>query len=246
MVFNLSVQMLHSEQDALDAAQGVFEKVLLKKESFREESQFSTWVYSIAYHYLVDEIRRGKREAVSFELFENDISHFEEYRNELGLTPAEEKIYIEQIKIGCTRALLQCLDPESRFIYILGSIFDFPRKEAAEICGITPGSFRMNLSRSKKKVRNFMTKNCGLVNSGARCRCGRRILIAAERGRVNLEKEFYHASGALIDEYVRELNEADEIARIYRGNPYLELTAQEIFRIQSRLSVLRDTPCQTS
>lgn len=51
-VFNLSLRMLGLIPDAEDAAQEILIKVMTHLSDFREESQFSTWVISIALNHL--------------------------------------------------------------------------------------------------------------------------------------------------------------------------------------------------
>ena len=48
MVFNLSLRMLGSFADAEDATQDILLKMITHLSSFRSESSFTTWVFSIA------------------------------------------------------------------------------------------------------------------------------------------------------------------------------------------------------
>jgi RNA polymerase sigma factor (sigma-70 family) len=239
MVFNLSVQMLHNEIDAEEATQSIFEKVLKKLPTFKNQSKLSTWIYRISYNYLIDEIRKKNPQEISFDLFENDVTNFQPYENELGLSAYEEKVYIEEIKVGCTLALLQCLDPQNRFIYIIGTIFDFPRKEAAEICDMEYDKYRKRLSRTKEKIKYFMGKNCGLINPGAECKCKKRVFIARERGRINHERILYQTENKLIRNCIKEMNEIDEIAMIYKNNPFIE-TSKDISHMLNQFNVLQE------
>jgi len=240
MTYNLSLRMLLNEEDARDATQSIFEIVTRKIGQFRHDSKLSTWVYRISHNYLVDEKRKQKHEPITFELFEKDVRNFRKYENEFNLSPEEEKMYAEEVKIGCTKALLQCLDRESRFIFILGTIFSTPRKEAAEICGLTHGNYRAKLSRSKEKIRNFMSKNCGLLNPQAECKCRKRLLIASERGRINLEKVLHRTESRRIKDYISELNQMDELSNIYRDNPFEEDDREEISRKIRQLEIVQE------
>ena len=112
-------------------------------------------------------------------MFENDVKYFEPYNDELNLTDDEIKIYVEQVKVGCTKAMLQCLDDADRFIYILGKLFEFSSKDGAEICGLTETAYRKRLSRAVNKIKNFMNLNCGLINPNVICRCSKRIAYSA-------------------------------------------------------------------
>lgn len=118
-------------------------------------------------------------------------------------------------------AILQCLDPESRFIFIIGSVFNFSQKDAAEICNIGYDSYRKRLSRIKTRIRSFMSKNCGFINPEAKCKCRKRLLIAVERGRVNPDKMLYINEDKSISLFIDEMNEMDQIAQTFQGNPFM-------------------------
>lgn len=221
MVFNLSIHMLHSIERAEDETQMIFEKVLTRYKDFREESSLKTWVYSIAKNHLIDIQRKIKREEISFELFEKDAQTYTPYNGELSLNSVEEKLYVEEVKVGCTLAILQCLEPESRFIFILGSIFNFSHREAAEICNLGYDNFRKKLSRINNRIRSFMGKNCGLINPDAKCQCRKRLLIAVKRGRINPEKMLYINEDRKINQMIDVMNEIDLIAQTFQGNPFM-------------------------
>jgi hypothetical protein len=46
---------------------------------------------------------------------------------------AEKKLLVEEVKIGCSTGMLQCLDAESRITYILGEILELDSIEDAYI-----------------------------------------------------------------------------------------------------------------
>ncbi|HXU06794.1 MAG TPA: sigma-70 family RNA polymerase sigma factor [Polyangia bacterium] len=63
-VFHLALRMLGDPEDARDACQEVLVRIVTKLGSFRGESQFRTWVYSVATHALLNfrkEMRRPRR-----------------------------------------------------------------------------------------------------------------------------------------------------------------------------------------
>ena len=220
MVYNLSINFLHDEYLAEDATQEIFLKTNDKIGSFRKESSLSTWIYRIAYNYLVDEKRKKFKDEISFDMFEYDINNYVHFKNEINLTDKEMDIYVEQIKIGCTKALLQCLGEKDRFIFILGNIFDFNSKDGAYICNITETAYRQRLSRSTRKITNFMNLNCGLINDTATCHCKKRIGVALENERINSDMLLHYTESKKIKDYLNTMNDLDEIAKIYRDNPY--------------------------
>ncbi len=52
LVFNLSLRMLGTFPDAEDASQDILLKVITHLSSFKGDSSFSTWVFSIAVNHL--------------------------------------------------------------------------------------------------------------------------------------------------------------------------------------------------
>ncbi len=222
MVFNLALGFLHGVEEAEEATQEILLKANAAIGSFRGESALGTWVYRIAYNYLVDERRAGFRDEISFEMFEGDVNHFSPFTNEIGLSDTEMAVYVEEIKVGCTKAMLQCLDPADRFAFILGNIFDFSGEEGARICGLSEAAYRQRLSRASRKIANFMSLNCGLVNPDATCHCRKRIGVALERGRINPDMLLHHAESRKIRDYLSAMNDLDSVAAIFRDNPYIE------------------------
>lgn len=71
--------------------------------------------------------------------------------------------------------MLQCLNRESRMVYLLGEILEFNSVEGAEIMDIAAATFRQKLSRSRKKLHAFLNNNCGIVNSKNKCRCHEKV-----------------------------------------------------------------------
>jgi len=242
MVYNISLNMLHNEMDAEDATQQIFEKVILNIQKFQHRSAFSTWVYRIAFNHLMDFKKRRFNDEISFDAFSRDVTSFEPYESGLNLTREEERIYIEQIKIGCTLALLQCLKKESRLVYILGNIFSFQGKEGAEICGMTEVQFRKELSRSQERIRNFMNRNCGLINPEAPCKCRRRLAIAIDRKRVNMDQLLHTDVSGRISDFKEELNSMDEISRIYRSNPFRDRSSLFDSAMKEKFRILQENP----
>src|SRR5207237_10557101 len=90
----------------------------------------------------------------------------------------EGSILIEEVKIGCTLAMLQCLDRPHRLAYILGEILGLPGAEAAEALGVDPSVLRKRLERARDAILAFTRSYCGLVSDDAACRCNRRVTAA--------------------------------------------------------------------
>ncbi len=185
MVYNLSLRMLGNPHDAEDAAQEIMIKIITQLSIFRKESAFSTWVYRIATNYLINcKKSMFAQRPLSFEYYAQDINAGFIPNTDDLLQGVENDILAEELKQSCTNVMLQCLDPESRCIYVLGLMFKADSKVCGEILGMTADAYRQRLSRIRKKVAAFLGEYCGLSGT-EKCSCPKRVGYAVQTRRLN-------------------------------------------------------------
>ena len=185
IVFNLSLRMLGTFADAEDAAQDILLKKITHLSSFKGGSAFTTWVFSIAVNHLKNYKKHMfARYPLSFEYYGDDIENGK-IQDVPDLTQNVEKdILAEELKMSCTNVMLQCLDAESRCIFILGTMFKIDSRIAGDILGMTPEAYRQRLSRVRKKMAEFLGQYCGEYGNG-RCKCRDRVNYAIQSHRLN-------------------------------------------------------------
>ena len=124
MVFNLSLRMLGMIPDAEDAAQEILIKVMTHLSSFRQESSLQTWVFRIAVNHLLH-YRKGmfSNRPLSFEAYSEDIASGREKDVPDVSGGVDQALLERELKLSCTNVMLQCLDAESRCVYVLGTMF---------------------------------------------------------------------------------------------------------------------------
>lgn len=185
LVFNLSLRMLGTFPDAEDAAQDILLKVVTHLSSFKGESAFTTWVFRIAVNHLKNYKKHMfARFPLSFEYYGDDIKN-----GAVGDLPdltqnVERSILAEELKLSCTNVMLQCLDAESRCIFILGTMFKLDSRIAGDILSLTPEAYRQRLSRIRRKMADFLQEYCGEYGDG-KCRCADRIDYAIQNHRIS-------------------------------------------------------------
>jgi hypothetical protein len=103
-------------------------------------------------------------------------------------TGVELKLLVDEAWIGCTSAMLLCLDREQRLAYVLGEIMGATDVLAAEVLGLTRAAFRQRLARARRDLHSFMTAKCGLVDRANPCRCARKTRGFMQRGYVDPRK----------------------------------------------------------
>lgn len=184
LIFNLSLRMLGTFPDAEDASQDILLKVMTHLSSYKGESAFSTWVFRIATNHLRDYKKHMfAKFPLSFEFYGDDIQNAD-IQNVPDLTQdVERSILAEELKLSCTNVMLQCLDAESRCIFILGTMFKIDSRIAGDILGITPEAYRQRLSRVRKKMAEFLSEYCGEYGKGT-CHCANRVNYAIQNHRI--------------------------------------------------------------
>lgn len=223
MVYNLSLRMLGSPHDAEDAEQEIMIKIITQLSAFRKESQFSTWVYRISINYLINcKKSMFAQRPLSFEYYGEDINAGFIPNTKDLLQHVDEGILAEELKQSCTNVMLQCLDPESRCIYVLGVMFKADSKMCGEILGITPDAYRQRLSRIRKKVADFLSDYCGLSKTGI-CNCQKRVGYAIQTHRLNPKNLEYSNLDKLKKPdtlgFTQAMEEMDELSLIFSELP---------------------------
>lgn len=227
LVFNLSLRMLGTIHDAEDASQEILIRVMTNLASFRGESAFTTWVFRIAVNHLKN-YRKSMfaQHPLSFEYYGEDIVSGRE-KDIPDLTMGVDRNLLEQeLKLSCTNVMLQCLDTDSRCIYILGTMFRVESRLAAEILEISPEAYRQRLSRIKKKMAGFLDEYCGLSGKGV-CSCSKRISYAIATHRVNPEKPEYTSleeNTEFLQECKTAMEEIDDRSLVFSSLPAYRTT----------------------
>lgn len=226
-VFNLAIRMLAHGPDAEDATQEILIKVITHLGDVIEAEAAGAWAFRIACRHLVHASKQGKLEAgrLTFKGFATDLDDGLEDLPDNSAEDAETRMMIEEVKIGCTLALLTCLSRSLRAAYILGEILELTDMEAASALEIDAAAFRQRLRRARSLVIGFLEARCGIVSPAATCRCDRRVMQALRLGRVERghprtpPAETPMPSIAEVRASVARLEQGRAAAALMRSNP---------------------------
>lgn len=187
-IYNVALNFTASTDDALDVMQEVLVKVVTNLSKFKKDSEFRTWVYRIVKNHFLNEKRsKYKQEVIPWTDFANGLDNTfddDSYHSD----SIEKKMVVEEAKLSCMKAMLLCLSPEQRLVFIIGELFETPDTLAAEILDISKNNFRKKLSRAREQLYNFMNNKCGLVNKNNPCRCVKKTAGFIKCGYVDPEK----------------------------------------------------------
>jgi RNA polymerase sigma factor (sigma-70 family) len=218
-VYGLALRMLWNREDAEDATQEILVRVVTRLAQFNFQSKLTTWVYRIAVNYILD-VRKSpvERMQLNFPAFAADLA---DGLSSDGPADAERSLLTEEVKIGCTLGMLQCLDRPHRLAYVLGEILELPGPEAAEALEVTPELFRKRLQHARAAIEAFTRVHCGLVSDRADCACHRRVPAALRLGRVRpdaLDFAEHPSSYHETRELVRRAEEARWALQVHRSS----------------------------
>ena len=224
-IYGIALRFLWHPQDAEDAMQEILIKVITNMGEFRGESGFKTWVYRISSNTLLTlKKKRMERQAMSFDKFADDLSRGLSNDPIVSDGGLDEKLLLEEVKVGCTLAILMCLDRKHRLAYILGEIVELDHIEGATVLEITQAAFRKQLSRARERILSFMTLNCGLINPVNACRCKKRVATAVNLGRIEPDNLLFALSLSKAKQFpsvlekIRQLEDTRRVAALYRSH----------------------------
>lgn len=210
LVFNLSLRMLGTFPDAEDASQDILLKVITHLSEFKGDSAFSTWVFRIAVNHLKNYKKHMfARLPLSFEFYGDDIRNGKVEDLPDLTQDVEKSVLAEELKMSCTNVMLQCLDVDSRCVFILGTMFKVDSRTAGDILGVTPEAYRQKLSRVRRKMADFLRDYCGEYGQG-KCRCANRVNYAIQNHRISPARMDFNAAAPVPLETIIEVKEAME------------------------------------
>ena len=127
-----------------DLAQETFIKAYIHITSFKNLSNFETWLFRIAYNVFYDYIRTLKETS--------DLKDWE----------ADASCRTEQSNVGTGIDIYQgmtLLKAAERTCIILHYIEDLPIDKISKVTGMPTGTIKSHLSRGKEKLTNFLKQN---------------------------------------------------------------------------------------
>jgi RNA polymerase sigma factor (sigma-70 family) len=223
-VYNLALRMLWHPEDAQDATQEILIRIVTHLASFERQCAFSTWVYRIACNTLLStRKRRAEHPEVTFEAFAAGLAAPSEPAEDLA--PQERRLLVQEVKVGCSQAMLLALDREHRIVFILAEIMGFGSDVGAQVLSIEPSTFRKRLSRARERLGSFLMHHCGLADPAVACRCEGRIGAAKARGHVDPNHLLFAGKPTIdlpkitVDRVTSELDGFEVAGEVLRSNP---------------------------
>ncbi len=149
-LFASMLQVTGSPDEAEEVVQDAFIRAFMKLDTFKRNSQFSTWLYRIAFNSALTR-RRRKRAKVS-------LDHGREYG---GLEvvdhgDAVDEPLLRRERVQMVRQAIETLTVEHRSILVLREMQEHSYEDIAEILEISIGTVRSRLSRARGQLKTAL------------------------------------------------------------------------------------------
>ncbi|MCG6533162.1 MAG: sigma-70 family RNA polymerase sigma factor [Syntrophales bacterium LBB04] len=154
---------LVGENEAEDLTQEVLVKIGQSLNSFRGESQLSTWIYQIATNIALDRLRRAKiQRRVDTGL---PLEVCEDRQEDQDIWTSQEKVSLDQQIIrwemnGCIREIIDTLPGDYRSVIVLSELEGLTDRKISEVLGITPETVKIRLHRARARLKKELSAAC--------------------------------------------------------------------------------------
>jgi RNA polymerase sigma-70 factor (ECF subfamily) len=167
-LLRIAQSVTHNTEDAQDAVQDAFLKVFQKLGQFREESQFSTWLFRITVNQSLMKLR--KRRPI------RDVSRDEDLQADVDMLPMEvidwapnpEQLYWATELRDILISALRELRPTLRTVFVLRDIEGLSIDQTAKVLNLSPTAVKARLWRVRLQLRERLNKYFGKQPESAR------------------------------------------------------------------------------
>ena len=140
-------RMVSDHFEADEIAQLVWIKIWNKLDSFKMESEFTTWLFRITYNETLNYLQKQKKH--QNKLSQNDIADYE------NATASTDNPKATEIQIVLDRAISQLPDKQ-KVVFMLRYFEGLDYEKIASIVGTSIGGAKANYHQAVKKVERFM------------------------------------------------------------------------------------------
>lgn len=143
IIIKLCRAYTNSQEDFEDYFQEVCLQIWRSKENFREESEWSTWVYRISLNVCLTLLKKNK----------NNRQHF--VSDSLPVELTEENHAFSDESLNLLYAAIKKLSEIDRAV-IMFYLEEKPYKEIADIIGTNPNNIGVRIKRIKIRLKNIL------------------------------------------------------------------------------------------
>jgi len=149
-IYGRCISLLNDETVAQDAVQDIFLKIITNLSKFKEDSRFSTWVYSITYNWCIDLIRKRKKKhhvEVSDDM--ENLDHVDEVNDQ----------FLVDVEISRLKIIMEEIPQDDKAILLMKYLEELSIKEITEALGKSESAVKMQIKRAKHRFKLIYNKH---------------------------------------------------------------------------------------
>jgi RNA polymerase sigma factor (sigma-70 family) len=151
-LFSFFMRMTPNRPVSEDLVQDVFFRILKYRRTYRDNSQFTTWMYHIARNARFDYFRKHKAEVL---LTDEEIACGDK-------AMSHDREYEQQQEVGLLKRAMWKLAPEKREVLVLSRYQDLKYQQIADLLDCEVGTIKVRIHRALKELREiFFNLNNG-------------------------------------------------------------------------------------
>ena len=162
-----------NKEEAEDIVQDTFLAITKHLSTFKEESSFKTWIYSIAINKAKNSIKVKKRWNVNFqdkgEALHLENSELLEQLVDVYQVDKEKEFEIKEHINYCFNCISKTLSLSQQICLWLKEFYGFTKEEIIAITNLTEGSVKHNLTYARKNMNEIFEKRCAFINKNGTC-----------------------------------------------------------------------------
>ena len=180
-LYSFAVRMCLDQDRAREVVEETFLRAYVGEDNVPDAPKTVLWLFKISQHVLTKMLSRSPE--VSFDLLDQTLRS-EATRTDVVRSLAEPRrdFLLWELKQGCMTSVVNCLSPGERAAFVLGVIMKLSDSDAAQTLCISSSAYRVRVSRSKKKIADYLAPRCEHVDPRNPCRCPARIGVALSKG----------------------------------------------------------------
>lgn len=134
--------LLKNKELAEDAVQNIFEKTFEKLKSFKGNSSFSSWLYSITYNYCIDFLRVKNK------------LHYPDWNNNNEIPEIIDETEEDLTEINYSRLMkiLDMIHPEEKALILMKYNDELPINKIGKSLRISESAAKMRIKRARARV----------------------------------------------------------------------------------------------
>lgn len=162
--YNVAYRMLGNEEDAKDMTQEALIKVYKSIHKFKENSNFSTWLYRIVMNTCKDELKKRKEVILSLdkEIETND----GRISREIGDDRLNPSKIVERNEVSkMVQEAISALSDSNRMVIVLRDIQGLSYEEISQVIKEPIGTVKSRINRGRSQLKKLLIEQKHLILS---------------------------------------------------------------------------------